>query len=61
MIRIYLVPIGQHKDWLMKVRATLQDSSPEDEDKILSLKLYRAMSRRLQQQIQGDDWTGPKD
>ena len=58
---IHLVSIGQYKDCVMKVRATLQISSLEDDDKVQSLKLYRAMSRRLQQQVQGDDWTGPKD
>ena len=58
---IHLVSIGQYKDCVMKVRATLQVSSLEDDDKVQSLKLYRAISRRLQQQVQGDDWTGPKD
>ena len=58
---MHLVSIGQYKNCVMKVRATLQASSLEDDDKVLSLKLYRAMSRRLQQQVQGDDWTGPKD
>ena len=58
---MHLVSIGQFKNCVIKVRSTLQASSLEDDDKVLSLKLYRAMSRRLQQQIQGDDWTGPKD
>ena len=58
---MHLVSIGQYKDCVMKVRATLQASSLEDDDKVQSLKLYRAISRRLQQQVQGDDWTGPKD
>ncbi len=58
---MHLVSIGQYKDCVMKIRATLQASSLEDDDKVKSLKLYRAISRRLQQQVQGDDWTGPKD
>ena len=58
---MHLVSIGQYKDCVMKIRATLQASSLEDDDKVQSLKLYRAISRRLQQQVQGDDWTGPKD
>lgn len=58
---MHLVSIGQYKDCVMKVRATLQVSSLENDDKVLSLKLYRAISRRLQQQVQGDDWAGPKD
>lgn len=58
---MHLVSIGQYKDCVMKIRATLQASSLEDDDKVQSLKLYRAISRRLQQQVQGDDWTGPRD
>ena len=58
---MHLVSIGQYKDCVMKIRATLQASSLEDDDKVQSLKLYRAISRRIQQQVQGDDWTGPKD
>jgi hypothetical protein len=58
---MHLVSIGQYKDCVIKIRATVQASSLEDDDKVQSLKLYRAISRRLQQQVQGDDWTGPKD
>ena len=58
---MHLVSLGQYKDCVMKIRATLQVSSLEDDDKVQSLKLYRAISRRLQQQVQGDDWIGPKD
>lgn len=58
---IHLVSIGQYKDCVIKVRATLQASSLEQDDRANTLKLYRAVARRLQQQVQGDDWTGPKD
>lgn len=57
---MHLVSIGQYKDCVMKVRATLQTSSFEDEDRADSLRLFRGISRRLQQQVQGDDWNGPK-
>ena len=58
---MHLVSVGQYKDCVMKVRATLQTSSTEDKGRADSLRLFRAISRRLQQQVQGDDWDGPKD
>lgn len=58
---MHLISIGQYKDCVIKVRATLQASSLEPEDRIDGLKLYRAISMRLQQQVQGSDWAGPKD
>lgn len=62
MPEIHMVGVGQYHDCFVKIRLTgyWDGGLDNKDDLILTLKLFRTLSRRLQQQVQGPEWTGPQ-
>ncbi len=58
---IHMAAVGQYKDCFVKIRfTTYWDGGLDGKDSLLlSLKMFGTLSRRLEQQVLGPDWTGP--
>jgi hypothetical protein len=58
---IHMAAVGQYKDCFVKIRFTgYWDGGLDGKDSLLlSLKMFGALSRRIEQQVLGSEWTGP--